>query len=58
MYKRLYLDLTEPLPFYKVIDELAQTRSYFRYYIQNINYVKRLLSNLNTKIVRLYNRVN
>jgi hypothetical protein len=37
------LDLTKPLPFYKVIDKLTRTYPYFWHYTQNINYVKRLL---------------
>ncbi len=58
IYKRLYSDSTEPSPFYKVIDELTRTRSYFRHYTQNINYVERLLPNLDAKTIHLYSRVN
>jgi NAD-dependent SIR2 family protein deacetylase len=55
IFDRLYSDLTEPLLFYKVMDELAQSRPYFQYYMQNINCLEQLLPNLKAKIVRLYN---
>jgi NAD-dependent SIR2 family protein deacetylase len=58
MCKRLYSDLTEPSPFYKVIDELARTRPYFRHYTQNIDCVERLLPDLNAKTIHLYSRVD
>jgi NAD-dependent SIR2 family protein deacetylase len=58
MCERLYLDSIKPLPFYKVIDELARTRPYFRHYIQNINCVERLLPDLNAKTIYLYGRVD
>ena len=58
MYKCLHSDLTKSPAFHKVMDELARTCSHFRYYTQNINCVKRLLSNLDTKMIRLYSRVD
>jgi NAD-dependent SIR2 family protein deacetylase len=54
MCERLHLDSTEPSPFYKVMDKLAQTRPHFRHYTQNINCVERLLPNLNAKMIHLY----
>lgn len=48
----------EPSPFYKVIDELARTRPYFRHYTQNINCVERLSPDLDAKTIHLYGRVN
>lgn len=58
MCERLYSDSIEPSPFHKVMDELARTRPYFRHYTQNIDYVKRLLPDLDAKTIRLYGRAN
>jgi NAD-dependent SIR2 family protein deacetylase len=56
--ERLHSDLTEPSAFHKVINELAWTCPHFRHYTQNIDYVERLLPDLDAKTVRLYGRVN
>jgi NAD-dependent SIR2 family protein deacetylase len=58
MSERLYSDLAEPSPFYKVMDKLARACLYFRHYTQNINYVERLLPDLDATTIRLYSRVD
>jgi NAD-dependent SIR2 family protein deacetylase len=56
--EHLHSDLTEPSPFHKVMDKLARTCPCFRHYTQNIDYVKRLLPDLNAKTIRLHSQVN
>ncbi|KAF8861555.1 DHS-like NAD/FAD-binding domain-containing protein, partial [Acephala macrosclerotiorum] len=56
--ERLHSDLTAPLPFHKVMDELAQSRPYFQHYTQNIDCIEHMLPDLDGKTIRLHGRVD
>ena len=58
MFERLYSDSTEPLPFHKVMDELARSRPHFQHYTQNIDCIEHLLPDLEAKTVRLHGQVD
>jgi NAD-dependent SIR2 family protein deacetylase len=58
MFEGLHSGLTEPSPFYKVMDKLARSHPHFQHYTQNIDCIEHLLPDLDAKTIRLHGRVD